>query len=203
MRVIKGIVDFVMDILETVVFVGSLIIVTYMFIAQPNQVKGASMQPNFQDGDYIITSKITYKLRPLQRGDVVVLQSPRNPNIDYIKRIVGLPGDKILIQNTNLYINGQLITENYIAAPTNLWETGFLKEGVPFTIPQGDVFVMGDNRPRSSDSREFGPIPIKHIIGVVKYRYYPPRKSGWIKNPWPAKLRTFLPILPKYLSERA
>ena len=198
MKIFKALIDFVMDILETVVFVGSLLIVVYMFIAQPNQVKGASMEPSFYDGDYIITSKVTYKFRMPQRGDVIVLKSPKNPDIDYIKRIIGLPGDKILVQDANVYINGQIITENYISAPTNLWETGFLKEGVVFTIPENYVFVMGDNRPRSSDSREFGPIPIESIIGVVKYRYYPPKKTGWIKNPFPANLRGFLPILPKY-----
>ena len=199
MRILKEIVDFVMDILETVVFVGSLLIVIYMFIAQPNQVKGASMEPGFHDGDYIITSKVTYKLTHPQRGDVIVLKSPKNPDIDYIKRIIGLPGDKILVKDTNVYINGQIINENYISAATNLWPTGFLKEGVTFTIPKNYVFVMGDNRPRSSDSREFGPIPIKDIIGVVKYRYYPPQRTGWIKNPFPTQLRGFLPTLPEYL----
>ena len=199
MKILKALIDFVMDILETIIFVGSLLIVVYMFIAQPNQVKGASMQPSFYDGDYIITSKITYKFRHPQRGDVIVLKSPKNPDIDYIKRIIGLPGDKILVESTNVYINGQIIKESYISAPTNLWETGFLKEGVPFVVPRGYVFVMGDNRPRSSDSREFGPIPIESVIGVVKYRYYPPKKTGWIRNPLPNNFRTLLPVLPEYL----
>jgi len=191
MRIIKGLIEFVMEILETVVFVGSIFIVTYLFIMQPNQVKGASMEPTFQSGEYIFTSKITYKFRPMQRGDVIIFRSPKNPDIEYVKRIEGLEGDTVLVQNNEVYINGKLLTENYISAKTNLWEGGFLKEGVTATIPEGFVFVMGDNRPRSSDSREFGPIDINSIIGQVFYRYFPSNKMGPINNPIPQELRSY------------
>jgi len=191
MKIIKGLIEFVMEILETVVFVGSIFIVTYLFIMQPNQVKGASMEPTFQSGEYIFTSKITYKFRPMQKGDVVIFKSPKNPDIEYIKRVMGLPGDKVLVQNSEVYINGQQISENYISAKTNLWEGGFLKEGVTVTIPDGFIFVMGDNRPRSSDSREFGPIDINSIIGQVFYRYFPSNKIGPINNPIPPDLRSY------------
>jgi len=189
MIIIKAIINFVMEILETITFVGSLFIVVYLFIMMPNQVKGASMEPTFQSGDYIITSKITYKLRPIERGDVVVFKSPRNPDIEYIKRVIGLPGDKILVSNGQVFVNDQLINENYISATTNLWETGYLKENEPIIVPQNYVFVMGDNRPRSSDSRDFGPVPIESIDGVVFYRYFPPQKAGFIENPLPKSLR--------------
>jgi len=158
---------------------------------QPNQVKGASMEPTFLSGEYIFTSKITYKFRPMQKGDVVIFKSPKNPDIEYIKRVMGLPGDKVLVQNSEVYINGQQISENYISAKTNLWEGGFLKEGVTVTIPDGFIFVMGDNRPRSSDSREFGPININSIIGQVFYRYFPSNKIGPINNPIPPNLRSY------------
>ncbi|MBI3366494.1 signal peptidase I [Candidatus Roizmanbacteria bacterium] len=183
MNPIKKIIDFVMDILETVVFIGSLFIVIYLFILTPNQVKGASMEPTFKSGDYILTSRVTYKMRSQQRGDVVVFHSPKNPDIEYIKRIVGLPGDKLLIEDSNIFINGKLVQENYISARTNLWEGGFIKNGVLFTIPNDELFVMGDNRPRSSDSREFGPIPIESVIGQVFFRYFPSDKVGSINNP--------------------
>ncbi|PIP64249.1 signal peptidase I [Candidatus Roizmanbacteria bacterium CG22_combo_CG10-13_8_21_14_all_33_16] len=191
MKIVKGLIEFVMEILETVVFVGSIFIVTYLFIMQPNQVKGASMEPTFLSGEYIFTSKITYKFRPMQKGDVVIFKSPKNPDIEYIKRVMGLPGDKVLVQNSEVYINGQQISENYISAKTNLWEGGFLKEGVTVTIPDGFIFVMGDNRPRSSDSREFGPININSIIGQVFYRYFPSNKIGPINNPIPPDLRSY------------
>ncbi|OGK27908.1 signal peptidase I, partial [Candidatus Roizmanbacteria bacterium RIFCSPHIGHO2_02_FULL_39_9] len=99
MGIVRGIIEFVMDILETIVFIGSLFIVVYLFIMAPNQVKGASMEPTFLSGEYILTSKIAYKFREPHRGDIIVFQSPRNPDIDYIKRIIGLPEDEILVRN--------------------------------------------------------------------------------------------------------
>ncbi len=188
MRLIKAVIDFVMDILETIVFVGSLFIVVYLFILTPNQVKGASMEPTFHTGDYILTSRITYKFRRPQRGDIVVFKSPKNPDIEYIKRVIGLPGDKILIENGEVFVNGIKIEENYISARTNLWEGGYVKDGIPVIIPNDYIFVMGDNRPRSSDSREFGPIPISSVIGQVFFRYFPPQVAGIISNPLPSSL---------------
>ena len=189
-KVLKGVLEFVMDILETVVFIGSLFIVVYLFIMQPNQVKGASMDPTFNTGDYIFTSKVTYKFRGYNRGDVVVFKSPKNPDIEYIKRIIGLPGDKVMVKDSEVFVNGIKLAENYIAAKTNLWENGFSKNGEEITVPGGELFVMGDNRPRSSDSREFGPVPEDSIIGQVFYRYFPSTKMGSIDNPLPENLRS-------------
>src|SRR3989344_4311525 len=105
MKIFKVIIDFVMDILETVVFIGSIFIVIYLFILTPNQVKGASMDPTFQTGDYILTSRVTYKFRKIERGDVIVFKSPKNPDIEYIKRIIGLSGDVINISNGVVKVN--------------------------------------------------------------------------------------------------
>jgi signal peptidase I len=187
----KSILNFVMDILETVVFVGSLFIVVYLFVAQPNQVKGASMDPTFGSGDYIFTSKITYKMRSYHRGDVIVFRSPANPDIEYIKRIIGVPGDEVMIKDNEVYVNGRQLVEPYIAAKTNLWEGGFSKSGIPTKVASDMLFVMGDNRPRSSDSREFGPITQASVIGQVFYRYFPPSKAGVIPNPFPPDFRSF------------
>lgn len=184
MSLIRKTVNFVMDILETVVFIGSIFIVLYLFILQPNQIKGASMEPSFYTNEYILTSKITYKFRSPKKGDVIVFKSPKNPDIEYIKRVIGLPGDKITVKENEVYVNDQIVNENYIAAKTNLWEGGFLKENTPVIVPQDELFVMGDNRPRSSDSREFGPINSSSIVGVVFYRYFPADKAGMIKNPF-------------------
>lgn len=186
----KSIINFVMDILETVVFVGSLFIVVYLFVAQPNQVKGASMDPTFGTGDYIFTSKVTYKMRSYHRGDVVVFKSPHNPDIEYIKRVIGVPGDVVMVKDNEVFVNGRQLTENYIAAKTNLWEGGYSKNGVGTTVAEDYLFVMGDNRPRSSDSREFGPITQASVIGQVFYRYFPPSKVGAIGNPFPPDLQT-------------
>lgn len=187
----KSIINFVMDILETVVFVGSLFIVIYLFVAQPNQVKGTSMEPSFQSGDYIFTSKITYKIRPYHRGDIIVFKAPSNPDIEYIKRVIGIPGDVVMIRDSEVYVNGRQLKEDYISAKTNLWEGGFSKSGEGVKVPDGMLFVMGDNRPRSSDSREFGLITEESVIGQVFYRYFPPNKAGVITNPFPPNFQSY------------
>jgi signal peptidase I len=179
---VKKTIDFVMDGLESFVFVGSLFIILYIFIAFPTEVKGISMEPNFHTGDRVIISKINYKIGKINRGDVVVLKSPNNSEIDYFKRVIGIPGDKIMIKDGKVYLNDQLLKEDYINVETNTWENGYVKEGVVVTIPNDEVFVMGDNRPRSLDSREFGPVPINSIDGKAIYRYYPPDKANLIKN---------------------
>lgn len=190
MNAIKKTIEFVMDILETIVFVGSLFIVIYLFILQPNQIRGASMEPTFESGDYIFTSKITYKFREPQRGDVVVFHSPRNQDIEFIKRIIGLPGDTIEIKSEEVYVNSRKLDEPYIAAKTPLWEGGFIKDGETKIVPDGKLFVMGDNRPRSSDSREFGFIEVQTVIGQVFYRYFPSTRMGGIENPYLPEYRT-------------
>ena len=190
MRFIKAILEFVMEILETVVFIGSLFIVIYLFIAAPNQVKGESMMPTFQNGNYIFTSKVTYKMRTPVRGDVVVFHSPGNAEIEYIKRIIGLPGDVVMLQNQEVYVNGKKLNEPYISAKTLPLPGGYAEENVPMNIPQGYYFVMGDNRPHSSDSRDFGPITYESIVGQVFYRYFPADKMGRITNPFPTNFRS-------------
>jgi len=189
MSVVKSVIAFVMDILETVVFIGSMFIVVYLFILTPNQVKGASMENTFHTGDYILTSRVTYKFRRYERGDVIVFKSPKNPDIEYIKRIIGLPGDVINISNGVVTVNNIQLAENYIAATTNLWEGGCIKDNVPYTVPQDYIFVMGDNRPRSSDSREFCAVTIDSVIGDVFYRYFPADVMGVISNPLPKAIR--------------
>lgn len=174
---------FLMEIMETIVFVGSLFIVVYLFVMQPNQIKGASMAPTFENGNYIFTSKVTYKMREPIQGDIVVFHSIRNPDIEYIKRIIGIPGDTVLIQDQEVFINGSLLTENYISAKTTLIPGSYIKDGEAITVPQGHYFVMGDNRPRSSDSREFGPIEFDSIVGQVFYRYFPVNQMGKVENP--------------------
>lgn len=184
MKLAKGLLDFVMDILETVVFVGSIFIVIYLFVMEGQRVVGASMENTFHTGDYILTSKISYKLAPPKRGEIVVFKSPGNPDIDYIKRIIGLPGDHILITGSQVRVNGQLLNETYIGSQTAAMPGGFIQDGVEVVVPPDHLFVMGDNRARSSDSREFGFIPLNDIIGKVFFRYLPADQFGVIQNPY-------------------
>ncbi len=184
MQILKKVLEFVMDILETVTFVGSLFIVVYLFILQPNEVRGQSMDVTFRDGEYILTSKLSYKFGEPTRGDVIVFKSPDNDEVDFIKRIIGTPGDTVMIQGGDVYLNGKKLEENYIQYPSNPIEGGYLVNGQEIQIPEGHLFVMGDNRPRSSDSRAFGPIPFQNVIGKVFFRYFPTQRLGTINNPY-------------------
>jgi len=179
-----------MGILETVVFIASIFLVIYLFIVQPNQVKGASMENTFHDKEYIFTSKISYKFSPIKHGDVVIFKSPKNNEIELIKRVIALPGDTIMIQDETVFVNNQPMTESYIKNPTQVIVGGAALDGEPIKIQPGYMFVMGDNRGGSSDSREFGQIPDSLLVGQVVYRYFPFNTMGIIKNPL-----SFLPIV--------
>ena len=177
-RIVRGIVHFFLDFLETIVVALSIFVVVYLFVVQPHEVKGSSMEPNFHNNEYILTDKFSYKFSPPQRGDVVIFKAPNNPDIDYIKRVIGLPGDQVKIEGGYVFVNGDRLTESYLSDTTQLFPGSSIREGEESTIPQDHLFVLGDNRPHSSDSREFGPIPKRLIIGKAFLRYWPPQQFG-------------------------
>lgn len=166
------------EFVEALVFAGAIFVVCYLLLFQPNQVSGSSMYPTFKDQEYILTDKISYRFGQPKYEDVVVFKSPKNPDIDFIKRIIGLPGDKIKVQNGKVYRNNEMLPETYL--PENIYTSPnyFLTESKEIVVPDGDIFVMGDNRPGSSDSREFGPIKKDEIIGKVFFRYFPITRFG-------------------------
>lgn len=168
---IKKIVNLFMDFLETGVVALSIFVVFYLFLVQPHEIKGNSMEPNFHDNEYILTDKISYRFREPKRGEIVIFKAPKNPDIDYIKRIIGLPEEKVKIQNGAVYVNGKKLDEPYINDITSLFPQQFMQEGIEITVPDGYLFVLGDNRQHSSDSREFGPIQETQIIGRAFFRY--------------------------------
>ena len=176
----KSIINFFMDFLETIVVALSVFVVVYLFLVQPHEVKGSSMEPNFHDSEYILTDKISYRFVEPKRGDVIIFKAPRNPDVDYIKRVIGLPGDKVKVEAGYVYVNGKKLNEYYLKDNTLLFAGSFMQEGVEITVPDGQYFVMGDNRPHSSDSREFGTIEQKSIIGRAVVRYWPIPEIGVI-----------------------
>lgn len=160
----------------------AIFVVVYLFLYQPHQVKGASMEPNFHDGEYILTNKYEYRFGSPKRGDVVVFKSPQNPDIDFIKRIIGLPGDRVKLVNNHYYINDVLLEESYIEPTVFTYRGAYLKDGQEIIVPKDFYFVSGDNRPRSSDSREWGPIHKSSIIGKSQLRYWPFSRFGIIEG---------------------
>ncbi|MFA6005178.1 MAG: signal peptidase I [Patescibacteria group bacterium] len=174
-------VDLFFDFLQSIALGGAFFVVFYLFIIQPHQVKGSSMFPTFKDKEYILTDKISYKFRNPQRGEVIILQSPANADIDYIKRVIGLPGEHVRVSGGTVFINGKQISESYLEGmETHTFPGGFLQEDNEVVVPDDNYFVMGDNRPGSSDSREFGFVPSSHIIGHVIFRYFPVDRVGII-----------------------
>lgn len=161
------------DFLETIVIALSIFVVIYLFLVQPHEVKGISMEPNFHNNEYILTDKLSYKFKPPQRGDVVIFKAPNNPEVDYIKRIIAIPGEKVKISGGYVYVNGNKLNEYYLKDPTNLFPSSKMKEGVEITVGNEEYFVLGDNRQHSSDSREFGPIDRNLIVGKAFMRYWP------------------------------
>lgn len=176
----RKIVNFFLDFLETIVVALSIFVVVYLFLMQPHEIKGNSMEPNFYNNEYILTDKISYKLREPNRGDVVIFKAPTDQEVDYIKRVIGLPGDRIKIQNGFVYVNGEKLNEDYLRDKTSLFPGSFMAEGAEITVPAGKLFVLGDNRPHSSDSRIFGPVPENTIIGRAFIRYWPITSLGML-----------------------
>jgi len=184
----KSILARFMDVIEFFVSTATVAILIYLLVTQPHQVNGNSMYPNFHDGEFLLTDKLTYKFRNPQRGDVVVFAAPppaRCPaglNCDFIKRIIALPGERIKIENRQIYINGEHLVEPYLSQEviTNSGSTvkSFLSEGVEQTIPADNYLMMGDNRIGSSDSRDWGVVEKNKIVGKAWLRYWPPSVAG-------------------------
>ena len=164
---------FALDILETLV----LAVVLYFGINAVSarvRVDGFSMRPTLQDGEYILVNKLAYKFSAPMRGDIVVFVFPVNPEEDLIKRIIGVPGDTITIQDGVLSVNGVMVDEPYIDAPpayNGTWQ-----------VSEGELFVLGDNRNDSRDSHQWGLLPIENVIGRAVLIYWPPEEWQVIRH---------------------
>ena len=162
------------EIAETIILT-LVIFLLIRTVVQNFRVEGMSMEPNFHDGQFLLINKLAYKLGDLERGDVIVFRYPRDPSRDFIKRVIGLPGETVEIINGQVYINGELLGIDY---HTN--EAGYNSGAV--TLGPDDIFVLGDNRPNSSDSHSWGTLPRDLIIGRVVMSYWPPDEWGLIKH---------------------
>jgi signal peptidase I len=160
----------VWEALEVILVAFLPLFISYQFLARPFLVQGASMEPNFQTGNYLVVDIISYKFGEPERGDVVVFRYPGNRSLYYIKRIIGLPGDRVTLIDGNIFINGEIFIEDYIPSYV---ETDAFDEA-DFLLGEGEYFVMGDNRASSFDSRSWGPLGKNDIVGVVKMRVWPP-----------------------------
>jgi len=176
MKTIKNIIKetllFVWEVLKIALIAVAIVIPIRYFIFQPFVVKGASMEPNFFNSDYLIVDEISYRFRPPERGEVVVFRYPGNPSQRFIKRIIGLPGETIKINQGRILIskNGQ----SWILDETSYLSETFLPlKNLELSLKQDEYFVLGDNRAHSFDSEDWGPLPRNYIIGRVVFRALP------------------------------
>lgn len=170
--VFAAITAFIFNTIEAIVIALALSIVLYLFIATPHEVIGSSMLPNFQNGEYLIANKLVYKFSNPSRGDVIIFKYDATQ--DFIKRVIGLPGDLVSIRDGRIYVNNKQLDESAYLESTVYTNGGnFLHEGETLTVPADSYFVCGDNRPHSSDSRDFGPIKKEQIKGRAWIVYFP------------------------------
>ena len=173
---------FFLDIIQVIVFAVAIFLFVYLLILQPHKIKGDSMQPNFPDGEYLLTDKVTYRLDEPKRGDVIVFKAPTGNGDEFIKRIIGLPGEKVSITNGKVTVDGEILKESYLSDTLYTSSGSFLSEGKEVTVPSESYLVFGDNRPRSSDSRVFGFITKKDITGRAWLVYWPIQSAGVVQK---------------------
>lgn len=169
MDVWRAIILTIKEIFQTILVSLLIFLFVYVFLVQPHRVKGDSMRPNFVDGELLLTEKVTYRIYKPQRGDVVVFRAPTARKVDFIKRIVALPGERVEVEDGRVYINDERLNESY-----ETQETG---GDISITLSENQYFVLGDNRGSSSDSRSFGPIFKSSIRGRAWLVYWPIYKS--------------------------
>jgi signal peptidase I len=164
---------FLLDLFETVGLALILFLIINTVSARV-RVDGTSMQPTLQDGEFVLVNKLAYRTGAYSRGDIIVFRSPTTADLDLIKRVVGLPGDQVVVENGDVRVNGQTLNEPYINAAPNYngsWQ-----------VPEGHLFVLGDNRNNSSDSHQWGFLPVQNVIGKAIFIYWPPPEWATIDH---------------------
>jgi signal peptidase I len=182
--ILKNILVFVGEIAEIIVISLAIIIPIRYFLVQPFYVKGASMEPNFYDGEYLIIDELNYRLREPERGEVIVFKYPFDTRQYFIKRVIGLPGEEISIGNGKITVFNSENPKGIYVDETNYMDDGILTFGeTKITLNADEYFVLGDNRNASLDSRTFGPLKKDLIIGRVWLRGWPLERVGSVEKP--------------------
>ncbi|MBL8102017.1 MAG: signal peptidase I [Anaerolineales bacterium] len=156
---------FAFDIVETL-FLAVILFVGINAISARVRVDGFSMRPTLEDGEFVLVNKMSYRFSEVSRGDIIVFHFPLNPEEDLVKRVIGLPGDHVLVQNNQVFVNGQLLNEPYISQPPLYYGE--------WMVTDGKLFVLGDNRNNSNDSKDWGLLPREKVVGKAILIYWPP-----------------------------
>ena len=147
-----------------------------LFVYQPVKVEGGSMEPGLEDQERIFINKLAYRLENIERGDVIVFRYPRDTRKNFIKRVIGLPGDRVRVTDGHVYLNGRLVPEPYV--PEEYLDSRSYPE---VRVPSDCYYVLGDHRSMSDDSRDFGPVPRSLIYGKAVFGYWPMDKLGRVR----------------------
>lgn len=172
----------ILDFIEIVLICASVFFVVYLFIGQLLEVTGDSMYPNFHDKEQMLAEKLSTKFIELKRDEIIIFKHPLEKGRLLIKRIIGLPGETIRISNGLVYINDRVLDEPYLAPDTKTQQEQAFQEGLEYKIPGNSYVVMGDNRQKSTDSREWGVLSKDLIVGRAVLVYYPINSIRLIEN---------------------
>jgi len=185
---IRSLGTFLLDTLEIITTAFAIFVVLFLFVVQIHEVNGNSMLPNFQDHEYVLTDKLTYKFRNPRRGEVVIFKAPPHPRDEYIKRLIALPGEKIKIKNNQIIIYNQehptgfVLNENYLTDEVVTRGKSEIPPDKIVAIPEGHYLVFGDNRENSSDSRHWGEVKEEYLVGRAVVRIWPPTALGMVEH---------------------
>jgi signal peptidase I len=172
--------DFLLQLLLCLVLVFGVV---KPFVVEPFYIPSPSMVPTLEIGDRVLVNKFVYRFSDPQRGDIIVFRSVAEGGVDLIKRVVGLPGDKVELRHGQVFLNGRRQNEPYVVNKPCVSGRPKTCSYGPVTVPEGHYFVMGDNRANSEDSRFIGPVPKKTIVGEAFLRLWPPGRVGLLEEP--------------------
>jgi signal peptidase I len=164
---------FIIDLVETLLF-SALLFLGINAVTARIRVDGSSMEPTFVTGEFVLVNRLAYLLSQPKVGDVIVFPYPRDPKQEFIKRVIGGPGDRVVIKDRKVYVNGIQLIEPYIAERP--------RYEVQYDVPQDNVFVLGDNRNNSSDSHNWGLVPLESVVGKAVFVYWPVTRWGWVDH---------------------
>ena len=170
----RGIVRFVRELLETILPALLIALLINVFVGQATRVEGQSMEPNLHSEQRLVVEKLSYRFHGPQRFDIVVLKMPNHGEELLIKRVIGLPGETVEIRDGHVYVDGNLLAEPFTDQSTHPGRNSKV------IVPPLHIYVMGDNRDRSNDSRSFGPVPIDNLIGRAWLSYWPVEQIGFV-----------------------
>jgi signal peptidase I len=168
----------ILEVLQALAIAVLISVGLNLFVVQVTEVRQKSMESTLLSGDRVLVSKIDYRISAPERGDIIVFKPPIDTSIPYVKRVVGIPGDTVDLREGRVVVNGQVLDEPYAFGQTQV-RGGPIR--FPFKVPPDRLFVLGDNRPVSGDSREWGAVPVENVVGKVILKFWPLREARFFE----------------------